>query len=165
MLAGAVLACYVVIAKVIDQTKNIHTYHWQMWQASTPQEYRDAARDLNQALIDAGMVSGNTFWRDAPHEEMEYIRGRILSLADRADHLDGHDLTSTEVSTGLADIKDTGGRLMISPYTYWLFRQGGIWPAAYWPSIMVVLGLVATISGMMLPGVVRRRIPTQAAPA
>lgn len=166
IVAAGGLGFVTVVVKAGEQRSSIDTYYAQAVQAATPSQFSTALRQLDKALDNAGMVSGNTaVIMSGPDNDMAFKRARFLSLADRAEVLIELPIASTEVAVGLADIRIALQKINLSAYSFWVFQQGGIWPAFYIPVILMVLAVVGFIVSDALPYSFGRHVRVVTTPA
>lgn len=154
------------IVKVSEQRGSLETYYVQASQAATPTEFAAALRQLDKALDKAGMVSGNTWlFSNAPHDDMALKREQFSSLAQRAETFAALPVSTTEVSTGLADLRVALKAIDLGVYGFWQWQQGGAWFQWYLPGIFLVLAIALFIVSDALPYRIRRRVRVAVTPA
>lgn len=162
IIAAAVMFIAVPVRKMVQQEGRINTYHVQAIQAATPGQFAVALRGLDQALQREEMVQGNAvapFLGAGEDDEMAYKRAQYLALAQRADALASSvALTSTETSTGMAEMKVTLLATPTNSYSFWVWRQGGTWWQFYWPAILIVSTVVIWVVGSMVPDYFTRTV-------
>lgn len=166
LLAAFVLFVATPLVKNSEQVSTIETYRYQADQAATPSQFASALRQLDKALDNAGMVSGNTaLLIYGLHDDMAFKRERLLSLAQRAEALAVLPTSATEVNTGLADLRVTLKKIDLGVYGFWMLQQGGIWPQIYIPAIIFGMAIAAFWVSDLLPYNIRRRVRVKATPA
>ena len=167
VLAGLVVALVAVgsifwqgIANKVEFDRAISTHYEQAYQAANPLGFSQALRSLNQALDEAGMKEGNPYFlvEMSQQNDMSYRRARYEALIERAGKLSDYGLGSTEVSTGLADLRKVLYSVPPGPFWFWMWLQGGAWAVFWWPFIIVGAGIAVVIISGLLPQSIRVRV-------
>lgn len=158
IIGAIVMAIAVPVIKGSQFEVSINTYYNQADQAANPSQFSSSLRNLNIALEREGMTEGSVDVINPPEAKMEYKRAQFSLLADRADTLVNKDLSSTEVSTGLTELKATLNKTSTSTYGFWLNSQGGWWLQLWIPLIIVAAGIATIITGVLLPDRIRIKV-------
>lgn len=161
-----IIAAIVVFIAVPWHRSNLHadtinTYHHQAVLAANPEQFSAALHNLDQSLEHAGMVRGNTIFplfSNGSQDDMAYKRSQYLLLASRGDKLASLELSSTEVSVGMQEMKVTLKRIQTSSVAFWVWHQGG---ALYFFGVPLLM-FVGAIASFIVSAVLPTRIHWQA---